>query len=76
MSWDDTDRGLVLALLAERKDTCPQCGHLVSECRDPKTAGSWTVIEEICQPSRVAQAKAEEVFERKRRGVVLMTRRT
>jgi hypothetical protein len=70
------DRGLLLALLAERRDTCSQCGHQVSECRDPKTAGSWTVVEEICQPSRVAQVKAEDAQKAKKRGVVLMTRRT
>lgn len=74
--WTDLDRGLVLALLAERSERCPLCNHLMSECRDPRTAGTWTVQEEICQPSRIAQAVAEDTGKSKRRGVVLMTRRT
>jgi hypothetical protein len=73
--WTDADRGLVLALLAERAETCPSCGHLTSVCRDESTAGTWQVLEEVCQPSRVAQAVAEGVAEGKRRGVVLLTRR-
>jgi hypothetical protein len=72
--WSDEDRGLVLALLQEQAETCPSCGHPVSLCRDPSTAGRWTVMEDLCQPSRVAQAKQEEVFEQKRRGVQIATR--
>ena len=71
--WSELDRGLVLALLAERAETCPMCGHLMSECRDPKTAGSWTVTEVICEASRVAQATAENS---KSRGAVFNTHRT
>jgi hypothetical protein len=76
--WTDYDRGLVLALLAEQKDTCPSCGHLMSVCRDPATAGTWHVREEICQPSRILQAVAEDVAKSKpkRRGVMLASRRT
>lgn len=75
--WTDADRGLVLALLEERRDACPMCGHPMSECRDPHTAGTWQVSEEICQPSRVAQAAQENANEKKRRrGVVMKTRRT
>lgn len=74
--WLDEDRGLVLALLEERAQTCPSCGHPVSQCRDPATAGTWQVVEEICQPSRIAQAVAENAAESKRRGVVFSTRRT
>ena len=74
--WTDADRGLLIALLAERRDICPQCGHPMSQCRDPATAGSWTVVTDICQPGRVAQAVAAEVSESKRRGVVIGTRRT
>jgi hypothetical protein len=50
----------------------------MSECRDPRTAGSWEVLEQICQPSRVTQAVAEGIRESKtkRRGVMLLTRRT
>lgn len=74
--WGDLDRGLVLALLAEQREICPLCHHPMSVCRDPKTAGTWEVAEEICQPSRVSQAAAENVRESNRRGVVVMTRRT
>jgi len=74
--WTDTDRGLVLALLAERKDICPSCGHPMSVCRDPSTAGSWTVVRDVCQPSRIAQAVSEDVAKSKKRGVVISTRRT
>lgn len=65
----------MLALLAERAEKCPQCGHPMSVCRDPRTAGTWRVIEEICQPSRVAQAVAENAAAAKRRGVVFKTAR-
>lgn len=74
--WSDMDRGLVVALLAERRETCPLCGHPMAVCRDPRTAGTWQVKEEVCQPSRISQAAAESVRESKRRGVVLMTKRT
>jgi len=74
--WTDTDRGLVLALLAEQKETCSLCGHPMSVCRDPSTAGSWTVVQEVCQPTRVAQARSEDLAKTKTRGAVLMTRRT
>jgi hypothetical protein len=74
--WTEADRGLVLALLEERAGACGSCGHPLSECRDPKTAGTWEVIEDICQPSRVAQAVSEDLSASKRRGIVLMTRRT
>jgi hypothetical protein len=73
--WSDLDRGLVLALLEERAETCSMCGHPMSECRDPRTAQKWLVDEQICQPSRIAQAASENAQERKARGVVIMTRR-
>lgn len=73
--WTDADRGLVLALLAEKADTCPSCGHPMSVCRDPSTAGTWQVEEQICEPTRIAQAVAENNAEAKRRGVMLLTRR-
>lgn len=66
----------MLALLAERKETCPSCGHPMSVCRDPATAGKWTVVQTVCQPTRIAQAEAENVAKSKKRGVVLSTRRT
>lgn len=74
--WTDFDRGLLLALVAERSDTCSQCGHPMSQCRDKSTAGHWTVVEDVCQPSRVAQAVAQDIARTNRRGVVLKTRRT
>jgi len=69
------DRGLLLALLAERAEICSSCGHPMSQCRDRSTEGSWQVVEDVCQPSRVAQAAAENLAESKRRGVVLLTKR-
>jgi hypothetical protein len=74
--WTDFDRGLALALLAEQAATCPSCGHPISECRDPKTAGTWEVVQEVCQPSVVAQVTSEQAAEAKRRGVQIATRRT
>jgi len=73
--WSELDRGYVLALLAERAETCQQCGHPVSECRDKKTAGSWAVVRSTCYPSQVAQAEMENVRKEGRRGVVFATRR-
>lgn len=61
--------------MEEEREVCPSCGHLMSECRDPKTAGTWTVETEICQASRVAQAVAEDK-DGKARGVHYLTRRT
>lgn len=74
--FTEFDRALVAAYLAEQADICPSCGHPRSVCRDQATAGSWTVVEETCQPSRVAQAIAENNAGGKRRGLVLSTRRT
>lgn len=71
--WSELDRGLLLALLAERAETCSMCGHLMSECRDSRTAGTWSVFEDVCQPSRVAQAWAEGS---KTRGAVILTHRS
>jgi hypothetical protein len=76
--WTSADRGWVLALLAEQADVCPQCGHPMTVCRDPATAGQWQVIEGVCQASRIAQAVAENNVRdaSPRRGIVLSTRRT
>jgi hypothetical protein len=65
----------VLALLAEQREICQMCGHPMSVCRDPKTAHTWEVKEEICQAARISQAAQENAHEGKKRGVVLMTRR-
>lgn len=72
--WTDEDRLLVLGLLHVEEETCEICGHPKSECRDQKTAGTWQVLTEICQPGRVAQAVAED--NKGSRGVVYMTKRT
>jgi hypothetical protein len=76
--WTEHDRALVLALLAEERETCSSCGHPMAECRDPATAGTWRVHEEICQASRVSQAVADNYAEEKRprRGLHLFTSRT
>ena len=74
--WTEFDRGLLLALLAERRETCSQCGHPMSQCRDKSTAGTWQVLEDVCQPTRVAQAVAKDIARTGRNGVVLSTRRT
>ena len=76
--WTEHDRALVLALLAEHNDTCASCGHPKALCRDPKTAGTWQVVREICQPSRVAQAVQDNDADSKRsqRGLQIVTRRT
>jgi len=72
--WTDLDRGLLLALLAERADKCSECSHPMSLCRDPKRIGDWEVVQDICHPTLIAQVKAEELAKHKRRGVVLATR--
>lgn len=72
--WTETDRALVLAWLAEQKATCSNCGHPVSVCRDPSTAGRWEVVESQCEPGRVLAAHAENVAEANRRGVLLGTK--
>lgn len=74
--WTDTDRGLLLALLAEQADVCPMCGHPMEVCRDPGTSGQWQVIPGTCYPSQVAQIVREELTEKNRRGVVIATKRT
>ena len=72
--WTPDDRALVLALIEEEKQICSICGHPLSECRDPSTAGTWMAVTEICQPGRIAQATAEN--ERGTRGLSIYTRRT
>lgn len=47
-------------------------------CRDPKTAGTWAPVTEICQASRVGQAEAENQSENptQHRGSVIYTKQT
>jgi len=74
--WTDDDRALVLALREEQANTCPMCGHPMDECRDPATARTWRVHEEICQAGRVAQAIADNRAEEHVRGLHIYTSRT
>lgn len=71
-AWTDNDRALVRALLDYRANTCPLCGRQSEVCQDPSTAQTWQVISHICEPSRIAQAKAETAG----RGELFATRRT
>ena len=75
--WTDLDRAYVRALLEYRADTCKSCGHQMSECQDPKTAGSWQVLTHVCEPSRVVEATLDNARseDRKQRGVMYATRR-
>jgi hypothetical protein len=57
--WSDDDRAMALALLAERAAVCPLCGNPKDVCRDPSTAGTWQVHDQICEPGRVLQKVAE-----------------
>ena len=75
--WTDEDRGLLLAWLEEQAEICDMCGHPMSVCRDPKTAGSWMVVRGTCEASRVAQAEMENDQKAGgKRGVVYSTRRS
>lgn len=75
--WTDEDRGLVLAWLAERDETCPGCRQPLDECRDPKTAGTWTPVEETCQACLVQEAATDNANEgTRRRGLYLGVTRT
>ena len=65
-----------MALIAEEEETCPLCGHPISVCRDRKTAGTWTVVQETCFPSQVAEVQQENNSKAHVRGAVISTRRT
>lgn len=71
--WTDEDRGLVLALLAERDETCPGCRQPMDECRDPKTAGSWSPVQQVCQACVVQEAASDNAGEggKRQRGLYL-----
>ena len=64
--WTEHDRALLIALLAEQRETCPSCGHPMSLCRDPRTAGRWQVVTSICEATRVREAQAHNLAEAKR----------
>lgn len=54
---------------------CGGCGNPLDECRDPKTARTWQVIDETCQACLVGEAAAgnraelERQTKRPQRGV-------
>lgn len=74
--WADEDRAWLLALRAEQQATCGGCGHLLDECRDPETAGTWTPVVVTCQACLVAQAEMENQTESgRRRGLFVGVRR-
>lgn len=69
-AWTDEDRGWLLAYLAEKTERCAGCGNHLDECRDPATAGRWSVIAERCEPCRVGEAEAENRAEAARNSPV------
>lgn len=73
--WTHDDRAVVLALLAERRDQCPGCGHPVSECWDPDTRNTWGVEQAVCQACVVAEATRDNMAEASKppRGVHIWT---
>lgn len=64
--WTAEDRAYLLAYIAERDEVCQGCGNPLDECRDPKTARSWRVVEETCQACLVAEAVADNRAEAER----------
>lgn len=75
--WTDEDRDWLLALRAEERETCKGCGYPLDECRDPKSAGTWTPKASVCQACLVVEAEAENQQEGgKRRGVYVGVVRT
>lgn len=52
------------------------CGHPMRLCRDRKTAGTWQVVVDICEASRVAQVQQENNAKNNVRGAVISTRRS
>lgn len=75
--WSDEDRAWLLAWRAEQRESCPGCGNPIEECRDPKTAGSWTPVVTTCQACLVAQAEMDNQNEGpRRRGVYVGVRRS
>ncbi|QDY06171.1 hypothetical protein FJK98_02495 [Micromonospora sp. HM134] len=74
--WTDEDRAWLLAHLVEQREACPGCGLPLDECRDPKSAGSWTPLVDTCQACVVAQAEMDNQTEGpRRRGVYVGVRR-
>ncbi len=62
--WDDDERGWMLALGALRKDTCPGCGHPLTESTDPVNEGRYRVDPptrcHACTALQTAYADAEK----------------
>lgn len=75
--WTDEDRGWLIALLAEERETCRGCGQPLDVCRDPQTAGTWSPVQQTCQACVVLEAEGENLSEgKRRRGVYLGVRRS
>jgi hypothetical protein len=64
--WLDDDRDQVLALLAEQAETCPGCGRPLDECRDPETARTWRVVDDLCHACMALDIDRHNEAERKR----------
>jgi hypothetical protein len=57
--WTGEDRAWFEAYLAEVDEVCGGCGNPLDECRDPKTAGKWQIVESQCEACRIAEADAD-----------------
>lgn len=66
--WTDEDRAWHLAYYAEVAEVCPGCGLPLDECRDPKSAGKWRVVENQCEACRIGEAHADNEAESARSG--------
>lgn len=69
--WTDEDRGWVLALLAEQRDTCQGCGYPLEECRDPASMHQWRIVQDQCEACRMLDMQRDIDAESttKRRGM-------
>jgi hypothetical protein len=75
--WTDEDRNLLLALLAEERDECRECGHPYDVSTDRKTQGTWRVHRATCEACRILEAEVGNDAEGSRqRGVKYAVIRT
>ena len=56
--WTDEDRNLLIALLAEERDECRECGQPRDVSHDRKTQGTWRVHRVTCEACRILEAEA------------------
>lgn len=76
--WTDEDRAWLLALLAERADTCPGCGHPADEAHNRATERQWQVQTSVCQACLLLEATRDnqrEAGTRNRGEYLAVTRR-